>query len=225
MKKITNVLWGIGFILLGIIWALNEMEYTKINILFNGWWTLFIIIPCFTGIFQEKNKIGNLIGLLIGIIILLLIQNIISLNLIMKLLIPIIFISIGIGIIFNDFTNKKTNKKIKELNKNLKEEYYATFSNLKTKIPKENFKGANLNSIFGKIDFDLTDSIIEKEQVINTTSIFGGITIKVPKNVNIKIKSTAIFGGIENKINQKEDDKLPMLYINNFCLFGGIEIK
>lgn len=45
MKKISRVLWGIAFIVVGGILALNAFGYTNIEIFFNGWWTLFIIVP------------------------------------------------------------------------------------------------------------------------------------------------------------------------------------
>lgn len=178
MKKFTGLLWGLCFIIIGTILITNELELTSINLFFNGWWTLFIIIPCFVGLFQEKNKTGNLIGITIGILLLLSIQNIISFDLIMKLLLPIIFISIGIGIIFNDFINNKIKQKIKELNKDNKEEYYATFSEQKIKLQKENFKGASLNAIFGSIKFDMSEAILEKDEILNASSIFRRNTNK-----------------------------------------------
>ena len=80
MKKIGNILWGIVFIALGIIIALNALGVAKINVFFDGWWTLFIIIPCFIGLFKEREKTGNIIGLLIGIVLLLCCQNILDFN-------------------------------------------------------------------------------------------------------------------------------------------------
>ncbi len=56
-------------IALGIILGLNALGITNINIFFEGWWTLFIIVPCFIGLFTEKEKTGNIIGLLIGIVL------------------------------------------------------------------------------------------------------------------------------------------------------------
>ena len=49
MRKFGNVLWGLVFIAIGIIIGLNSMGVTRINIFFSGWWTLFIIVPCFIG--------------------------------------------------------------------------------------------------------------------------------------------------------------------------------
>ena len=71
MRKISKILWGIAFIFAGVIFALNAFGITDIEIFFYGWWTLFIIVPCFIGIFSEREKTGNIIGLAIGVFLLL----------------------------------------------------------------------------------------------------------------------------------------------------------
>ena len=71
MNKISNLLWGLVFIVVGVIFGLNILDITDINIFFDGWWTLFIIVPCFIGLFKDEDKSGNLIGLIIGVCLLL----------------------------------------------------------------------------------------------------------------------------------------------------------
>ena len=100
MKKIGNILWGIVFIIIGVIIGLNALDITHINIFFSGWWTLFIIIPCFIDLFNDKDKTGDIIGIIVGIILLLCAQNILSFAIVWKLAIPTILIVLGISIIF-----------------------------------------------------------------------------------------------------------------------------
>ena len=116
MKKISNLLWGLVFIIVGVIFGLNALEITDINILFDGWWTLFIIIPCFISLFSEKDKTGNLIGLVIGVCLLLGCQDILEFTLIWKLLVPFVLVMIGISFIFKDVFNRKVQENIKKLN-------------------------------------------------------------------------------------------------------------
>ena len=96
MKKAGSVLWGIVLIAAGVIWALKEFNLTNIDIFFDGWWTLFIIVPCAIGLFTEREKTGNVIGLAIGVFLLLCCQNILSFSMFWKLLIPAIIVIIGI---------------------------------------------------------------------------------------------------------------------------------
>ena len=226
MNNIKNILWGIILVIIGVMIGLNTIGITDIDIFFDGWWTLVIIVPCFIGLFTNKDKTGNIIGLLVGVILLLGMQNIIDFNLIWKLLLPSIIVIIGLSLIFKNTFNSKINNEIKKLNnKNTKDnEYCATFSGQRIDFPNEEFKGATLNSVFGSITCDLREAKIKEDVVINASSVFGGIDIIVPDDVNIKIKSNSIFGGVNNKKKNNEDKKYT-IYVNASCLFGGVDIK
>lgn len=201
---------------------------TNINIFFDGWWTLFIIVPCFIGLFKEREKTGNVIGLAIGVILLLCCQDMIDFETVWKLLVPAILIIIGVSLIFKDAFGSKINEEIKKLNESKTKDggYCATFSGQNIKFDGEKFNGTDLNAIFGGIKCDLRNAIIENDVVINTSSIFGGTEIYIPENVKVKVKSTSIFGGVdEKKQNKIENADAHTIYINATCLFGGVEIK
>ena len=227
MKKISTVLVGIIFVIAGVIIGLNSFGITDINIFFDGWWTLFIIIPCFIGLFKDNEKTGNLIGLLIGVVLLLACQDILSFDLIWKLAFPTILVIIGISIIFKDTIGGKVNSEIKKLNEKRSQEfgYCATFSGQDINFNGEKFTGADLTAVFGGLKCDLRNAIIESDVVINASSTFGGIEIYVPSNVEVKIKSNSIFGGVSNKANTKLSENSHTIYINGAAVFGGVEVK
>lgn len=227
MKKFGNVLWGIVLIAIGLIIGGNALGITNINIFFDGWWTLFIIIPSFIGLFKDNEKTGNFIGILIGIALLLACQDILDFNLIWKLIFPTILIIIGLSIIFKDTIGGKVSKEIKKLNENKtgENEYCATFSGQNVNFDGEKFTGVDLTAVFGGVKCDLRNAIIEQDTVINTSSIFGGIDIYVPENVKVKVKSSSIFGGVSDDKKHSDNAETHTIYINATCLFGGVEIK
>lgn len=227
MKKFGNILWGIVLIVVGLIIGGNALGIADINIFFSGWWTLIIIIPCFIGLFKESEKTGNLIGLLIGIFLLLACQGILDFDLVWRLIFPAVLIAIGISIIFKDAIGGKVAKEIKKINENRtkQNEYCATFSGQNINFDGESFTGVDLTAVFGGVKCDLKKAIIETDTVINTSSIFGGITIYVPENVKVKVKSSSIFGGVSDDKKHSADENAKILYINATCLFGGVEIK
>ncbi len=225
MIKISNILWGLVFIAVGVIFGLNALNITDINIFFDGWWTLFIIVPCFIGLFKDEDKSSNLIGLIIGICLLLGCINIIEFDLIWKLMVPAILVMIGISFIFKDTINSKIKKEIKKLNKTETKEYCSCFSGQTIDFNNEEFTGCTINAIFGGVKCDLKNAIIKNDVVINATSVFGGITIYVPENVNVKISSTSIFGGVSDERKNKTKNNEYTIYVNTTSMFGGIEIK
>lgn len=224
MKKVGNILWGLLLVVLGIIIGLNTLGIADINIFFNGWWTLFIIIPSFISIIKDDEKIGSLIAFLIGVGLLLSVRDIIDFSLIWKLLVPIIFVIIGLSIIFKDSLNKKLKEEFEKIKLDKKgEEITATFSEQKVNYDEEVFNGAEINAIFGGVKLDLRKAKIKKDALIKTTCIFGGVDILLPKDTNVKVVSTNIFGGVDNKMKNAESKKT--LYINSTNIFGGTDIK
>lgn len=227
MKRISDIMWGLIFIIIGVILGGNALDIFNINLFFDGWWTLFIIVPTFIGLVTDNDKIGNLIGLIIGLIMLFACRGLFDFKLIWKLILPLIFVIIGLSLIFKNNINKEVNEKIKKLNENLSSNdgYTATFSGQNLNFDGEEFKGSNLNEIFGGIKLDLRKAIISEDIVINTSSIFGGIDIYIPDNCKVKIKSNSIFGGVSNNKKCNVDDNSYTIYINASCMFGGVEIK
>ena len=225
MKK-ENVLWGLGFIIVGILVLINALGILEINVFFKGWWTLFIIVPCFVNIFKDNDKTASIIGTVFGILLLLAVRDVINFDLLWKILLPLVLIIIGLSLIFKDKVSDKVKDEIKKLNKNSKDEYTATFSGQDLNFDDEEFKGCELNAIFGGIKCDIKNAKLKDDVVINASSIFGGITLYVSKDVNVKVVSNSIFGGVSGNYNKNKNDKKgKTIYVNATCLFGGVEIK
>ena len=148
---------------------------------------------------------------------------------IMKLVVPAIIVLIGIKLIANAFSEKKTEKIVESLSKNADklDNVFCLFNGEEVKCDGKVFRGAELNAIFGGIDYDLRGAIIEPDCAIKATAIFGGIEIIVPENVKVRVKSTGIFGGTSNKARRPDDkaEDVVTLYVSSLALFGGVDIK
>ena len=225
MKSYIKYVLGFVLIFIGIILGLNAFGITSINIFFEGWWTLFIIVPSAIGLIEDKDKTPSLIFLILGIWLFLASRDLIEYGLLIKLLLPALLIAVGLLIVFKDVLNIN-NKEIKKLEKNSNNnDYYAVFGSQNVNFDNENVQNINAKSLFGEIKLDLSKANIEKDIVINTLSIFGGININVPENVKIKIKSIPFFGNVEDKTKNVTSEKEITIYIDAICIFGGVEIK
>lgn len=227
MKKTGKILWGVVFIIAGIIFALKAFGITDIEIFFDGWWTLFIIVPCFIGIFNSKEKAGNIMGCAIGVFLLLCCQNVIDFDILWKIAAPAVIVFIGLKLILGAVFGDKANKMIEtsKQNGNNVRSGCATFSGQDLIYDGELFDGAELTAVFGGLKCDIRNAIIENDCAISATAIFGGIDILVPDNVNIKINSNSIFGGVSDKNHHSPIQGAPTVYINATCMFGGVDIK
>ena len=225
MKKVSSVICGLLLIAAGVIFALNALNIADIDIFFDGWWTLFIIVPCGVGLFTEREQTGTLLGIAIGIFLLLSCQDIVSFSMLWKLLVPAIIVIIGLKMVFTGLFGNKANEIISRMKQsgNNPKVGYAAFSGCDINYDGEVFEGAELSATFGGVKCDLRNAVIEKDCAIQVSAIFGGIDILVPDNVNVKVHSNSIFGGMSNKTVSRPN--APTIYISGTCMFGGVEIK
>ena len=226
MKKTSNILWGIVLIAVGVLFALNAADITNINIFFDGWWTLLIIVPCAIGLFTDQDKTGSILGIAIGVVLLLCCRDVLSFAMIWKLLLPTIIIIIGLRLVFAGVFEKADRYDAVKLLKNRGRPLRtacAVFSGCDVKYDNEVFEGANFSAIFGGVDCDLRNAIIEHDCVIQAAAVFGGIDIIVPAHVNVQFSVINIFGETVNKSGPHKEG--PTIYITGLCMFGGIEVK
>lgn len=225
MKKLSNVLWGVVLIAVGAVFALNALEITDIDIFFEGWWTLFIIIPCTVGLFTEREKTGNLIGIALGVILLLCARDVMSFSMLWKLLVPVAIVIIGLKMVLSAVIGNRAGEMMKKMKeKGTKPKTgCATFNGCDLNCDGEVFEGAELTAVFGGVKCDLRGAIIEKDCAIEVSAIFGGIDILVPPGVNVKVNTGCIFGGVSNKTAVCAG--APTVYVGGTCIFGGVDIK
>lgn len=225
MKKAKNILWGIVLVAVGVLLGLKALDLIDFNIFFDGWWTLFILVPCGIGLFTQRDKTGNVIGILIGGCLLLACQGILSFAMLWKLLVPAVIVIIGLKMIFGGIFRNHVTDAVNKLDDESKPlpTGCATFSGCRMSFDHEVFEGAELTAVFGGVKCDLRNAVIEKDCVIKVSAIFGGIDLLVPDTVNVKTASTSLFGGISNKAAAK--NQAHTIYVSGTCMFGGVDIK
>jgi len=92
-----------------------------------------------------------------------------------------------------------------------------------------NFKGGSMVAIFGGSKVDLTHcGIAEGDRpVIEMVCIFGGNSLMVPSDWNVKVEIFNIFGGYADKRigSQQTVDNKKTLVLKGVTIFGGGEVK
>ena len=205
MKKIENTVIGLILIIIGVIIGLNAFHITNIDLFFDGWWTLFIIVPCFFGLFKDQDKTGNIIGLIVGIYLLLYCQGLINFQFAWKLVVPVIFVLIGLKMIFKDTFNKKKPRQ------NIYDNQLYTCG--------------NYDVTFNGLILDLSKAYLNEKTNITISTLFGGVDLYLPDDVNIQIQSSNFLGGVDLHKRENKIENTKVIYLNARCIFGGINIK
>lgn len=229
MKKIKPIIWGIAIIALGVIFGGNAIGLFNFDVFFDGWWTLFIIVPSAISLITEKERLTSLAFLSAGVILLLAAQDVFSYNAAWKAILAVALILFGVSILFKTLFHSKNDKevakKVKEAenDKNM-DAQMAIFSGSERTYNGETFSGSNLVAVFGGADLDLRKANFKKDTVIKAFALFGGIDIKVPDDVEIKAKSAFFFGGISDERKDISKAKTT-IYLDAAGGFGGISIN
>lgn len=230
MNRAKPIIWGVAIIALGIIFGGNALGLFDLNIFFDGWWTLFIIIPSVIGLITEKEKFSNLAFLAAGILLLLAAQGVFSYEVAWKAILAVVLVLVGIFIIFRSVFHsdnaKEVEKKVGELKDDKKmDSQTAVFSGSERAYNDETFQGSNLTAIFGGVELDLRNAKFTKDTAIKAFALFGGIDIIIPEDVQIKTRSGFVFGGITDDRRSTTSKSKHTIYLDAAGGFGGVTIS
>ena len=228
MNRTSKIIGGIALLAFGIVWALELLNL--INISLDGWWTIFIIVPCFVNIFNDRHKTGAIIGFGIGILLLLAARDIIPWNDIWKYMICLAAVVFGLTLLF---FNKKSfchchtadTSKIVIQDGSKMHKIDVTFGKQEYSYDGQSFDGADVRTSFGFVSLDLRHADIVDGAVITVDCSFGGIEIRVDKGICVKNDIDATFAGVDCESCTQRTDGAKTLYLKGHCNFGGIEIK
>ena len=231
MKQIKPIIWGIAIIALGLIFGGNALGLFSLDIFFDGWWTLFIIIPGVVSLITDQDKIMSLGFIAVGVILLLAAQDVFSYDVAWKVILAVFLVAVGLSIIiksvFHNKNDQEVAKKIEEAKKDSKtmDSQMAIFSGSDRVYNDETFQGSNLVAVFGGAKLNLKKAKFTKDTVIKAFTLFGGIDIIVPDDVKVKLKSGFIFGGFSDDRKNATEKGKHTIYIDAAGGFGGVSIK
>ena len=233
MKKAIKILVGIGLVLAGLTWILSVLGVVTVTIFFPGWWTLFIIIPCFLNLFTDHDRTGSVFGILLGVVMLLCAQGILLWGDFWKFALAGLLILIGLKFIFGQSWvfgadgAPEAKREVKNINRDGKNVrmYEVQFGKEFLSFDDEMFEGVDVKAGFGAVRLDLRKAHIQPDALIRLDCSFCGVEILLPEGIVVKNATDAAFGGIsDNRANKPATGEVT-LYISGSISFGGVEIK
>ena len=228
MKTATKTIWGIILIAAGLLFILNTAGVIPhFNLFFDGWWSLFIIIPSFVGLLNDKDKTGPIIGLAIGVLLMLAAQDRIYWEDFGKYALGIVIIAVGYSLIAGKThvsnAQKESVKKISQDGKEV-EDFSFNFGKYRNDFSGRKFEGADIKTSFGSFELNLRNAIFEDDTMILLDVNFGNVVILVPAGINVEISANSSFGEIKDARKSIISGGHPTLHIVGNVCFGGAEI-
>ena len=222
-KLFPGLFFGLVLVGIGAIFLLNSLGFTAIS--FDGWWTLFIIVPCISSVISNRPNAWNVGGLLLGLWLLSREQGWLPEQFDGKFTLGFIAIIVGLMLILGAVFRKHPTYTPNTHHAGTNDLSYTVVFGGQEINHTALINGGTLTAVFGGIELDLRQATVTDGAVIDVTTFCGGIEIKPPPGVRILVTGTPIFGGYDNKAEQPIAPDAPTLRFNITAVFGGIEIK
>ncbi len=211
------------------------------GIYFPDWvftWQMFLIV---LGIFLGFRNLFRGSGWLIPIIIgsVMMVDEFYPDVQMKQYLWPIVLICVGLFMVFRPRNYRRENWKKRwrrdysgyNSKATASEEFLdvtCVFSGMKRNVMTKDFKGGEVNCVFGGTEINLSNADIKGPVRLEINQVFGGTSLIIPSNWELRSEINAILGGVEDKRSVSpsiKTDPEKILILEGNCVFGGIDIK
>jgi predicted membrane protein len=191
-----------------------------------SWPMLLVTIGLVITLGSSTNKSGGIIVMAVGAFFL--IPHIFRETFDFNMFWPAVFIIIGVIFIFSKRKGWQGVSSASQVGDDYID-IINIFSGGERQIVTDNFRGGKVTSIFGGSEIDLTQAKLAPGiSQLEIACIFGGTTIIVPNDWNVKVEVVPVLGGFgdERKLYPgRSADTTRQLVIKGAVVFGGGEIK
>ena len=107
-------------------------------------------------------------------------------------------------------------------------EVNSVFGSVQKNIISKNFKGGDINVVFGGAEVNLSKADIDGTVILEINTVFGGTQVIVPTNWELKSELDVVMGGVEDKRPIDKDGSVvsgKVLILKGSVVFGGIELR
>ena len=231
--KFKNVIWGIFFVIAGIVIIANQLGgFIDVSLLSLA--LTFLLMPMIILSLISLNFIGIFFPMAILGIIWAEQLNITAITpwpilaaaTLLTLGFSIIFKRPGIFLIGNlkDVPNTGFDDSIIDEDDNSIINVNVRFGSSIKYVNSKDFKRGNLNCSFGALTVYFDNATLnEKGAIVNIDASFSGVELYIPKNWEVIHGTNATLGGIEEKNRNTPDGKNKLTITGNVS-FAGIEI-
>ena len=211
----NNRFAGIVLILLGAWFLLPVVSDVELPI--GEWWPLFLVGIGLASVLSGNVR-GGLVVIAVGAAFLLFYLDILGSEVASYW--PVVLIAIGLLMLFRHRRagSRGTPTADDEIN------VASLFSESSPAAASDRFRGGNVSATFGSAELDLRNAeAADGAAAVNASVLFGQVTLRVPPDWAVDVRSSATFGSIESERTEPAEPRAT-LTVTGSCLFGGIVI-
>ncbi|RJG11786.1 LiaI-LiaF-like domain-containing protein [Massilia cavernae] len=222
----TQVVMGAVAIGLGLLFLLDNLNVVEFNNALQFWPLIFIAIGL-VKLWDSRNLSGYLVGgAFIALGVLMTLHRMGYIYFSMRTMWPLIPIGVGVFLIVKALQRRKEGGVLPQAGDGSDSVVDITtiLGGFERRIATPDFRGGEITAVMGGCDLDMRDSSINGEATINVFAVFGGISIKVPRDWTVILHGTPIMGGFDEKTNTPADNS-KRLIVKGHAIMGGVEVR
>lgn len=225
-SKVSAVVFGSALVLLGVVLSGNALGLWSADVMFDGWWTLFLIIPALVSIVEQRPNPGNLILLGVGLLLLADAQRLLGDVSVWSMFFPLVIVVVGATVLWKGVVGSKPLVDSEGRPMHPGNRVSAAFSGATAVYTGLPFTGAVTQAMFGGVELDLRGAIITEDVLIDATSLFGATEIIVSPGTKVDLNSVGIFGGSDSNAEAPHSGAPgPIVHVRSTAIFGGLDVK
>ncbi len=222
-----RIFWGLVLIILGTLFLLDQIgKFDFGDIISTYWPVIFIILGLSLLVGSGFRQLGpGLFFIVFGVLFLLSELDILEYGA-WHYIWPGLIILAGLWLLLRPVLRYRPPDQFPEIKEN-DIDASVVLSGMKRRIESQNFKGGHVTAVLGGMELDFTGAGLEGgKATLDTTALFGGIDIRVPRHWKVVMDVTPILGGSEDKHRNVTDaEAKATLYIKGTAIFGGVTVK
>jgi predicted membrane protein len=219
-----RLLIGVFFVVLGVLFMLENMGYADVEHYF-AFWPLILVVIGGTKWLQASThpaRMAAALWILVGVWLIL--YNVGLVPYAFWDLWPLLLILIGVWVIWQ--TTERSSTRQSAVDPSSTVSALAIWSGADRKSSSSDFRGGELTAIMGGCELDLTQArIAEGEAVLDLFAFWGGIEIHVPPDWKVVSQVTAFMGAYEESAQSAPADSTQRLVLRGLAVMGAIEVK
>ncbi len=219
---------GMILVLVGLFLVLRNTGFFPgfIDHIIFSWPMLLVTIGLVITVGSSGGKTSGIIVMAVGAFFL--IPHIFRETFDVNMFWPSVFIIVGVIFIFSKRKGWNSESASPQVGDDYID-YVHVFSGGERQIVSDNFRGGKVTAVFGGSEIDLTKAKLAPGVAeLELACVFGGCTIIVPDDWNVKIEVVPVLGGFgdSRKLNPgRIIDTTRQLVIRGAVVFGGGEVK
>lgn len=210
---------GLLFLIGGICFLGEQLNFWDFTIFFSGWWTIFLILPALFSMLDSGVHLGNFILLVTGGYLLLYANDWINFRLTWGSIVALICILAGLRMIIGSRSTRGKQR-----------EDTSHTSNIHSNVAfgSRRFKGTgfinsmDIQCMCGSQYIDLSEADVRNMEYLNLNCVCGSIDLVVPADMNYVLKKDNVFAScyVQDEPVGKYD-----LYVDVSCVLGQINLR